>query len=409
VFLHLKPTILRVSIIGARLAQAGTARNILQEHASSRFMCMSSSAIGTRQILSERVKSALNTAFGADALGADAMVLPAKPEHGDYQCNAAMPLAKKLKLKPRDIAEKLVQTLQVEDVVATMDISGPGFINIHLADSFVKNKLIRMLRDPTRLGIAPVENKQRIIVDFSSPNIAKEMHVGHLRSTIIGDSLSRVLEFLGHDVLRLNHVGDWGTQFGMLIRFLYENHPGAITESADADGSASIGVDIGDLVMFYKAAKKRFDEDPVFQEASRAEVVRLQSGDKATLRAWKAICDLSRGEFQKIYDMLDVQINERGESFYNLLLPSLVEELEKSGAAVVSDGAKCIFLPGYTNPDGTPQPMIVKKSDGGFLYATTDLAAVRQRSREENADRILYGKRTWSNTVLNDYISPALA
>ena len=353
----------------------------------------------TRDTLTKRVRVALETAFGADAKDAEPMVITSKGDFGDYQCNAALPLAKKLKLKPKDIAEKLMATLQadadVAELTCSMDISGPGFINIHLSDLYMRNKLAAMLKDSDRLGMAPVhgEKRQRVVVDFSSPNIAKEMHVGHLRSTIIGDSLSRVLEFLGHDVLRLNHVGDWGTQFGMLIRFMQEKQ--AEGQTVEVQGSAvSIGEDVGlgDLVQFYKAAKKRFDEDKDFEKASREEVVRLQSGEEDSLTAWNGICDLSRIEFRKIYDILDVFINERGESFYNPMLASLVNELEEGGSAVQSEGATCIFLPGYTNPDGSPQPMIVRKSDGGFLYATTDLAAIRQRSRDEKADRVLYGE-----------------
>ena len=357
---------------------------------------------GTRDLLSDGVRRALDAAFGSEAKDAEPMVITSKGDFGDYQCNAALPLAKSLKMKPKDLAEKLMNSIQadasMEKLISSMDISGPGFINIHLSDPYMKHKIVTMLKNPERLGIDAVtaEKKQRVIVDFSSPNIAKEMHVGHLRSTIIGDSISRVLEFLGHDVLRLNHVGDWGTQFGMLIRFMQEKQSeGQVTDVEKGNSQVSIGEDVGlgDLVQFYKAAKKRFDEDPEFEKAAREEVVLLQSGDKDSLKAWNSICDLSRVEFSKIYDILEVQINERGESFYNPMLASLVNELEESGKAVQSEGATCIFLPGYTNPDGTPQPMIVKKSDGGFLYATTDLAAIRQRSREEKADRVLYGER----------------
>jgi arginyl-tRNA synthetase len=355
----------------------------------------------TRDLLNNGVRLGLNSAFGPDA-NVDPMVITSKGDYGDYQCNVALPLAKTLKMKPKELAEKLILAIQantaMSKLIRSMDVSGPGFINIHLSDDYMRQKLATMLQNSDRLGIQPLseEKKQRVIVDFSSPNIAKEMHVGHLRSTIIGDSLSRVLEFLGHDVLRLNHVGDWGTQFGMLIRFMQEKQREGQTEKGQtADGSpVSIGDDVGlgDLVQFYKAAKKRFDEDTEFEKAAREEVVLLQSGDKESLKAWNSICDLSRVEFSKIYDILEVQINERGESFYNPMLASLVKELEESGKAVQSEGATCIFLPGYANPDGTPQPMIVKKSDGGFLYATTDLAAIRQRSRDEKADRILYGE-----------------
>lgn len=264
-----------------------------------------------------------------------------------------------------------------------MDITGPGFINMKLSDTYVQKKIYSMLRDEEgRLGIASKANtsqQQRVIVDFSSPNIAKEMHVGHLRSTIIGDSLSRILQFLGHDVLRLNHVGDWGTQFGMLIHYLNIN-------------SDSGSRDIGDLVEFYKKAKILFDEDLQFQEAARREVVKLQTGDPETVDKWKKICDLSRVEFNKIYDTLNIKIEERGESFYNPFLASIVNELIEKKHAVDSEGATCIFLDNesYINADGTKQPLLVKKSDGGYLYATTDLAAVRHRAEVEKADRVLY-------------------
>ncbi len=332
--------------------------------------------------ISDCVKDSLLKTFDANDIGSDpdSLIFPAKPEFGDYQCNAAMPLGKKLKQKPRDVAEKLLETLNVNNdgLIASMDISGPGFINIRLSRSYLKDKLSKMACDTEgRLGIAPTTSPKKIIVDFSSPNIAKEMHVGHLRSTIIGDSLSRLLTFLGHDVLRLNHVGDWGTQFGMLIHYM---------KSADIDSSK-----ISDLVMFYKEAKKNFDEDEAFQIASREEVVKLQSNDVDTVASWQKICQLSRQEFQKIYDMLDIEdLEERGESFYNPFLGRVVDSLEKSGQAVESEGALCIFLPGYKNPDDSPMPMIIRKSDGGFLYATTDLAAVQHRVNTENADRVLY-------------------
>jgi arginyl-tRNA synthetase len=360
----------------------------------------------TQEVLNERVRLALVEAFGDVGKVADTMVLPTKPEFGDYQCNAALPLAKKMGQKPREVAEKLMNTFALKDVISEMDItgscylfdlllfsliyllvhSGPGFINLKLSSDYLKNKVNHMLIDSSRVGIAKVGNPKRIIVDFSSPNIAKEMHVGHLRSTIIGDSLSNILQFLGHDVLRLNHVGDWGTQFGMLIHYLNTNK-----KMSAANDSDDVGVAIGDLVEFYKAAKKKFDEDSDFQEAARKEVVKLQSNDPETILAWKKICDLSRREFQKIYDILHIEgLNERGESFYNPMLPNIVSELEEKGLLVESEGAKCIFLPGYTNPDGTPQPLIVKKTDGGYLYATTDLAAVKHRSAVEKAQRVLY-------------------
>jgi arginyl-tRNA synthetase len=225
-----------------------------------------------------------------------------------------------------------------------------------------------------------------VVVDFSSPNIAKEMHVGHLRSTIIGDSLARVLEFRGHPVLRLNHVGDWGTQFGMLITHLKQVAPEALT-TADA-------VDLGDLVAFYRQAKARFDADPLFQATSREEVVKLQGGDPVSLRAWGLLCDQSRREFQAIYDRLDIRLHERGESFYNPLLAAVVADLQASGLLVTDDGAECVFLEGVSGKDGKPLPLIVRKSDGGFNYATTDLAAIRYRfaaaPEGDAARRVIY-------------------
>jgi arginyl-tRNA synthetase len=221
-----------------------------------------------------------------------------------------------------------------------------------------------------------------VIVDFSSPNIAKEMHVGHLRSTIIGDSIARILEFLGHDVLRLNHVGDWGTQFGMLITYLREVYPEALT-TADA-------LDIGDLVAFYRQAKVRFDEDEDFKETARQEVVKLQAGAEDSRRAWQLLCEQSRREFQVIYDLLDIKLEERGESFYNPLLSEVVADLEKTGLLEENQGAKCVFLDGFQNKEGEALPLIVQKSDGGYNYATTDLAALRYRINQDEADRMIY-------------------
>jgi arginyl-tRNA synthetase len=221
-----------------------------------------------------------------------------------------------------------------------------------------------------------------VIVDFSSPNIAKEMHVGHLRSTIIGDCMAQIFEFRGHDVLRLNHVGDWGTQFGMLIAYLREVYPEALTKS-DA-------LDLGDLVTFYRKAKQRFDADEAFQQTARQEVVKLQAGAEDTRRAWELLCEQSRREFQVIYDLLNVRLIERGESFYNPLLPDVVKDLEQSGLLVEDAGAKCVFLEGFTNKEGKSLPLIVQKSDGGYNYATTDLAALRYRIEQDGAEEIIY-------------------
>ncbi|MFQ4136345.1 arginine--tRNA ligase [Nodosilinea sp. PGN35] len=332
--------------------------------------------------LTARFDQALVAAFGPDLAGTDPMLVPtSNPKFGDYQANLAMSLAKPLKQKPRDIASQIVENLDLSDLCEPPEIAGPGFINLRFKTEYLEDQLRAMQADP-RLGVEPVKTPQNVIVDFSSPNIAKEMHVGHLRSTIIGDSIARVQEFMGHDVLRLNHVGDWGTQFGMLITHLQEACPEAL--------EAGSSVDIGDLVAFYKQAKKRFDEDDDFKTRSREAVVGLQAGDAIATKAWKALCEQSRQEFQKIYDRLDIEIQERGESFYNPLLAEVVADLEHQGLLVEDQGAKVVFVEGFTNKDGDPLPLIIQKSDGGYNYATTDLAAIRYRTQQDKADRVLY-------------------
>lgn len=334
------------------------------------------------QQMRSRFETALTDAFGETVSGTDPLIVnSSNPKFGDYQCNVAMSLTKKLKSNPRQIAQTIIEHLQIDDICSPPEIAGPGFINLRLKSEYLETQLNAKLTDP-RLGIAPSGDPQKVIVDFSSPNIAKEMHVGHLRSTIIGDCIARILEFEGHQVLRLNHVGDWGTQFGMLITYLQEKYPSALT-TADV-------LDIGDLVEFYRQAKKRFDEDEEFKEASREQVVRLQSGAEDSRRAWELLCDQSRREFQQIYDRLDIKLTERGESFYNPMLAEVVADLEASGLLVEDQGAKCVFLEGFTNKEGDPLPLIVQKSNGGYNYATTDLAAVRHRINTEGATRLIY-------------------
>jgi len=336
----------------------------------------------TLEQLKAKFKQALIAAFGETMADTDPMLVPASnPKFGDYQSNAALSLAKPLGQPPRAIAQLLVKHLDVADICHPPTVAGPGFINFTLKPTYLEAKLNKSLTDP-RLGVDPAKQPQRVVVDFSSPNIAKEMHVGHLRSTIIGDCIARILEFRDHDVLRLNHVGDWGTQFGMLITYLREVCPEALT-TAEA-------VDLGDLVSFYRQAKKRFDTDEAFQESARQEVVNLQAGVEETTKAWQLLCEQSRREFQVIYDLLDVHLTERGESFYNPLLPDIVQDLAESGLLVEDQGAKCVFLEGFTNKKGEPLPLIVQKSDGGYNYATTDLAALRYRIQQDGANRIIY-------------------
>ncbi|MBR8828076.1 MAG: arginine--tRNA ligase [Gomphosphaeria aponina SAG 52.96 = DSM 107014] len=326
--------------------------------------------------------AALVAAFGPEIGEVDPQVVPASnPRFGDYQSNVALSLAKQLQQKPRAIAEQLIANVNLSYFCKPLEIAGAGFINITLKPAYLETQLSALQTDP-RLGVEKAQHPQREVVDFSSPNIAKEMHVGHLRSTIIGDSIARILEFRGHDVLRLNHVGDWGTQFGMLIAYLREVYPTALT-TADA-------LDLGDLVALYKKAKARFDEDEEFREIARQEVVKLQAGAEDSLHGWRLLCEQSRREFQVIYDLLDVQLTERGESFYNPLLSAVIDDLTKQGLLEENAGAKCVFLEGFTNKEGEPLPLIVQKSDGGYNYATTDLAALRYRIQEDGAQRIVY-------------------
>ncbi|MBC1259846.1 arginine--tRNA ligase [Synechococcus sp. BSF8S] len=347
--------------------------------------------------LDAQLRAALERAFPQEVAAAfeagaplDPQLAPAsQPEFGDFQANGALSLARRLKQPPRAIAGAIVDQLAADPAFTALcepaQIAGPGFINLTLRPRRLAEELRSRLGD-ARLGVPPVTTLTPTVIDFSSPNIAKEMHVGHLRSTIIGDALARVLEFRGHPVLRLNHVGDWGTQFGMLITHLKQVAPEALT-TADA-------VDLGDLVAFYRQAKARFDADEAFQATSREEVVKLQSGDPVTRRAWQLLCEQSRREFQQIYDRLDIRLSERGESFYNPYLESVVADLEACGLLVSDAGAGCVFLEGVSGKDGKPLPLIVRKSDGGFNYATTDLAALRYRFAEppegDGARRLIY-------------------
>lgn len=336
--------------------------------------------------LKNQFRSALVAAFGDDLADTDPVLVPASnPKFGDYQANVAMSLAKPLKNKPRAIAEQIVNNLDVSDACETPEIAGPGFINLRLKTSYLENQL-KALQHDERLGVEPIHPPKRVIVDYPSPNIAKEMHVGHLRPSVVGDCLARILDFLGYEVLRISHVGDWGTPFGMLIAYLREAYPEALT--SDKSGKK---LDLGDLASFYRQAKKRFDADPAFQAAARQSVVELQAGDEETLKAWRIVCDLSNRTNQKIFDLMGLSpLMIRGESFYNPFLPGVVKELEELGLAVKDQGAMCVFLEGFTNKEGNPLPMIIQKSDGGYNYATTDLAAIRYRVNEDRVQRVVY-------------------
>lgn len=339
-------------------------------------------------LLQDKASEAIKNAFGPAVEANDALaeILACSQEgFGHYQCNNALKLSKLLKKSPRDVAKDIVQgidreTSQKKPFLSGIEIAGPGFINFTFDPAFLSAQLQKALLDP-RLGISQPSKPQRIIVEFSSPNIAKEMHVGHLRSTIIGECLARLFEFLGHDVLRLNHVGDWGTQFGMLIAYMQEEVPEVFSGAKETD--------LVQLMGWYKASKQRFDADENFKKKAQAQVVKLQSRDEEALHAWERICSISRIAYQEIYDLLDATIIERGESFYNPYLKGLIEDLEKKNLITISDGAKCIFLEGFENREGKPLPLMVQKSDGGFNYDTTDLAALRHRVTAERADRII--------------------
>lgn len=326
-------------------------------------------------VLEAAVKDAIKKAFPALETHVVEITPTSSDKFGHYQCNSAMKLSKELGQNPRVIAQKIVDALESSNnFFEKVEIAGPGFINMTFSASYLSERLNTVLRDP-RLGIPLPEKRQRIIIEFSSPNIAKEMHVGHLRSTIIGDALARLFEFLGHDVVRLNHIGDWGTAFGMLIAYLQEKEPEVLSGEQKCDLPA--------LMHWYRESKKRFDEDEAFKTRARQRVVALQSGETQALKAWEKICEISRMAFQEIYDILDVKLNERGESFYNPYLPTIVADLEAKGLVTLSDGAKCVFHEGFSIP------LMIQKSDGGYNYDTTDVAAMWHRVHEEKADRII--------------------
>jgi arginyl-tRNA synthetase len=338
-------------------------------------------------ILEERISAAMARATGQQ--GCAAIVRTATDsKFGDYQANGVMALARQIKTNPRKLAEAVVEVLDVGDLCEPPEIAGPGFINLRLKPDCIAEQLLRIHADTQdRLGMAPTPQPQTIVVDFSSPNIAKEMHVGHLRSTIIGDAICRLLEFLGHNVIRQNHIGDWGTQFGMLIALLERMH------AVPMGGATSDRIKTQIYEDVYRTAKRQFDDDPQFATKSHEWVVRLQKDDPEALNFWKEIVELSLAECQQMYDRLCVWLahkDVRGESFYNNMLPSVVADLEKLGLAVKSDGATCVFPPGFKTKEGEPLPFIVQKSDGAYLYATTDLAALRYRINELRADRVIY-------------------
>ncbi|HIF5906987.1 TPA: arginine--tRNA ligase [Klebsiella variicola] len=330
-------------------------------------------------LLSEKVSQAL-IAAGAPADCEPQVRQSAKVQFGDYQANGVMAVAKKLGMAPRQLAEQVLSHLDLNGIANKVEIAGPGFINIFLDPAFLADNVNRALQSE-RLGVTKPQ-AQTIVVDYSAPNVAKEMHVGHLRSTIIGDASVRTLEFLGHKVIRANHVGDWGTQFGMLIAYLEKQQQENAGEMA-----------LADLEGFYREAKKHYDEDEAFAERARSYVVKLQGGDQYFLQMWRKLVDITMSQNQITYDRLNVTLTRddvMGESLYNPMLPGIVADLKAKGLAVESEGATVVFLDEYKNKEGEPMGVIIQKKDGGYLYTTTDIACAKYRYETLHADRVLY-------------------
>lgn len=330
-------------------------------------------------LLSEKVSHAL-IAAGAPADCEPQVRQSAKIQFGDYQANGVMAVAKKLGMAPRQLAEQVLSHLDLNGIANKVEIAGPGFINIFLDPAFLAANVSQAL-SAERLRVAQPQ-AQTIVVDYSAPNVAKEMHVGHLRSTIIGDAAVRTLEFLGHKVIRANHVGDWGTQFGMLIAWLEKQQQENAGEMA-----------LADLEGFYREAKKHYDEDEAFAERARSYVVKLQGGDEYFRQMWRQLVDITMSQNQITYDRLNVTLTRddvMGESLYNPMLPGIVADLKAQGLAVESEGATVVFLDEYKNKEGEPMGVIIQKKDGGYLYTTTDIACAKYRYETLHADRVLY-------------------
>ena len=334
-----------------------------------------------QQVLAQRVRHALAAAFGPGHADDDPVIRPS--QFADYQANVALPLGKQLGRPPREVAAEIVRHLDVTDVSRPPEVSGPGFINLTLRGDWIAGQATGLAGE-RRLGAAePPVPAEKVVVDYSGPNVAKELHVGHLRATVVGDAIVRVLEHLGYEVVRAAHLGDWGTQFGMLIEYALEIGDEATREQLST----------GEFSAFYQAARARFDADPGFAGRSRRRVVTLQGGDEESLRLWEMLVGDSMVYLRRLYDKLGITLTDADmdpESFYNDMLADVCAELESAGVATISDGALCAFPPGFTGRDGRPVPLILRKSDGGYGYASTDMAAIRYRIRDLGANRIIY-------------------
>ena len=333
-----------------------------------------------QEVLAERVSAAVVAAFGASHAGADPLIRPS--QFADFQANVALPLGKSLGVPPRQAAEQIVAHLDVAGICDRVEVSGPGFINLTLADRWVATQASGLLTDE-RLGVALADPSMKVVVDYSGPNVAKELHVGHLRATVVGDAIVRILEFLGQTVVRAAHLGDWGTPFGMLIEYTLEA----------GEEAASAKLATGDFTAFYQAARARFDSDEAFAERAKRRVATLQSGDPESVRLWQVLVNASMEYLHQIYARLDITLTDADmdpESFYNPMLADVCAELQDAGIAVISEGALCAFPPGFTGRDGKPVPLILRKSDGAYGYATTDTAAIRYRLVDLKATRLIY-------------------
>jgi arginyl-tRNA synthetase len=333
-----------------------------------------------QEVLAERVSAAVAAAFGASHAGADPLIRPS--QFADFQANVALPLGKSLGMSPRQAAGQIVTHLDVAGICDGVEVSGPGFINLTLASDWIAGQASGLLTDQ-RLGAALIDPGLKVVVDYSGPNVAKELHVGHLRATAVGDAVVRILEFLGQTVIRAAHLGDWGTPFGMLIEYTLE-----VGEEATYADLAK-----GDFTAFYQAARARFDADEAFAGRARRRVATLQAGDPESMRLWQILVDASMEYLHMIYSRLNITLTDADmdpESFYNPVLADVCAELEDRGIAVISEGALCVFPPGFTGRDGKPIPLILRKSDGGYGYATTDTAAIRYRLLDLKASRLIY-------------------
>ncbi len=332
--------------------------------------------------LRERLETAIEEALGPEFAGADPVLRRSQQaSFGDYQANAAMALGKRVGRPPREVAEAIVAAARLDDLCSAVEVAGPGFINLTLSAAALQGAATELLAD-ARLGVGE-QPAERVVIDYSHPNVAKEMHVGHLRSTIIGDSIARTLEFLGHTVIRQNHLGDWGRQFGMLIEHLVDL----------GEDQAAEELSVGDLTGFYQEAQTKFDQSDAFAARARQRVVTLQGGDEDTVALWRVLFDASQTYFKAVYDRLGVTLTDADlapESSYNPLLDDVADELQKRDLARIDEGALCVFPEGFANRDGDPLPLIVRRGTGGYGYEATDLAALRHRVLDLKADRVIY-------------------